>query len=133
MTVSQQIVEKFTRGIGGARFQEIFDLLEVNHLHPLGKSNSDTLLFQFKGEDGVMHDLLAFRLGPPPVMSFPKSYWLSRAIKLNKYLDDFSFSEKPAITGFISDSQFSAGQIAVSKATQERLIEVCKQVCEGLS
>ena len=133
MTETQKIVEKFTRGIGGARFEEIFDLLEANQLHPLGKSNTGTLLFQFRCGDGVTHDVLAFRIGPPPVMSFPKSYWLSRASKLNQHLDGFSFSERPATTGPISDSQYSAGQITISKATKERLIKVCKQICEGLS
>ena len=79
-----------------------------------------------------VHDILAFRLGPPPVMSFPKSYWLRRAPELSAHLSGFSYSEKPPISGPVSDSQYSAGQIELSRTTQERVIEVCNRVCEAL-
>ena len=133
MTETEKIVEKFIRAPGGSRYREIFQTLESNHLRPLGKSNTKTLLFQFRGADGTDHDVLAFRLGPPSVMSFPKSHWLSRTEELNQHLGNFSYSERPATTGPVSDSQFSAGQIELNRSTHERVIEVCTRICDGLA
>ena len=132
MTETEKMVEKFVRGLGGRRYQEIFRILEENGLRPLGKSNTETLLFQFRSQSGEIHDVFAFRMGPPPVISFPKSYWLSHAHGLSEYLAKFSFTEKPATTGAVSDSQYSAGQIEITRSTQERIAEVCSRVCASL-
>jgi hypothetical protein len=100
MTETEKMMYKFVSGFGGQRYREIFEVLESSNLRPLGKSNSETLLFQLRGAHSEMQDIFAFRLGPPPVISFPKSYWLSRASELSEHLSYFSFSEKPAITVF---------------------------------
>lgn len=132
MTETEKMVEKFVSGFGGQRYREIFEVLETSNLRPLGQSNTETLLFQLRGADNQMLDLFAFRLGPPPVISFPKSYWLGCSNELSDHLSNFSFSEKPAITGPVSDSQFSAGQVEISRSTHERIVEVCNRVCASL-
>ena len=132
MTETEKIVAKFVNGLGGGRYREIFDLLQANNRHPLEKSNTATLLFQQRVHAHEVNDVLAFRLGPPAVMSFPKSYWLQRKQGLSSHLSHFSFSEKPAICGPVSDSQYSAGQIELGKSTHERVIDVCNRICESL-
>jgi len=133
MTDTENMMSKFTKGFGSARYIEIFGILESNGLQPLGKSNTETLLFQLHDEKDVIYDVFAFRLGPPPVISFPKSYWLSRSQKLSKYLNNFSYAEQPSVTGPVSDSQYSAGQIELNRSTQQRVVEVCNNVCDNIS
>jgi hypothetical protein len=133
MTATSDMVSKFTSGLGSARYREIFETLESSGLCPLGKSNTETLLFQYRDGTGETLDVFAFRLGPPPVISFPRSYWLSRSSALNENLDNFSYAERPAITGPVSDSQYSAGQIELSRGTQERVVAVCNRVCAVLN
>ncbi|MEL0169440.1 MAG: hypothetical protein VW877_15055 [Pseudomonadaceae bacterium] len=132
MTETEKMVEKFVSGFGGQRYREIFEVLASNNLRPLGKPNTETLLFQFRGPDSEVLDVFAFRLGPPPVISFPKSYWLVRSSELSAHLSNFSYSEKPVITGPVSDSQYSAGQVEITRSTHERIIEVCNRVCAFL-
>jgi hypothetical protein len=129
MTATDDMVLKFTKGLGSARYCEIFEILESNGLRPLGKSNTETLLFQYREESGETLDVFAFRRGPPPVISFPQSYWLSHSAVLNEIMDNFSYSERPATTGPVSDSQYSAGQIEIGRGTQERVVDVCRTVC----
>lgn len=132
MTETEKMVANFLNGLGGSRYREFFNILEANDLRPLGKSNTATLLFQRRENANEVHDVLAFRIGPPPVVSFPKSYWLCRTEELNGHLSNFSYSEKPAIYGPVSDSQYSAGQIEINRATHDRVINVCNSVCDGL-
>jgi hypothetical protein len=132
MTETEKMVEKFVSGLGGQRYREIFEILESNNLRPLSKSNTETLLFQFRGPDSETLDIFAFRLGPPPVISFPKSYWLGHSNELSQHLSNFSFSEKPATTGPVSDSQYSAGQVQITRSTHERIIEICNRICASL-
>jgi hypothetical protein len=132
VTETEKMVDKFVGGLGGSRYREIFGLLESNGLRPLGKSNTETLLYQYRSADGVVHDVLAFRRGPPPVISFPSSYWLGRSNELHEHKENFTLAEQPPITGPVSDSQYSAGQIEMNRSTQERIVEVCARVCASL-
>ena len=132
MAATERMVVTFTSGLGGSRNREVFQLLEAYSLRPLGKTNTETLLFQYLDAERVMHDILAFRLGPPCVMSFPKSYRLARSAKLYEHLENFIYLERPVTTGPVSDSQYSTGQIEMNRATHERIIEVCKCVCDDL-
>lgn len=132
MTETEKMVGKFVSGFSGQRYREIFEVLESSNFRTLGKSNTETLLFQLRGTNSEMLDIFAFRLGPPPVVSFPKSYWLGRSSELSAHLSNFSFSEKPAITGPVSDSQYSAGQVEITRSTHERIIEICNRVCASL-
>ncbi|WP_146174279.1 hypothetical protein [Pseudomonas sp. GV071] len=132
MTNTEKMLEKFIRGLGGHRYREMFEVLESSDLRPLGKSNTETLLFQLRATNSETLDIFAFRLGPPPVISFPKSYWLDRPSELSGHLSNFTFSEKPAITTLVSDSQYSAGQVEITRSTHKRIIEVCTRVCASL-
>ena len=65
LTDTEKIVTRFVSGLGGQRYKEIFDLLEQYGLKPLGKSNTETLLFQVR--DSTALDIFAFRhLGRSP-------------------------------------------------------------------
>lgn len=122
MTVTEKTVEKFVSGLGGKRYLEIFEVLESSGLQPLGKPNTETLLYQLRRGDSEKLDIFAFRLGPPPVISFPKSYWLGRSSELSGLFDNFLFAEKPTTTGAVSDSQYSAGQVEINRSTLERIV-----------
>ena len=129
MNETEKMVAKFVGGLGSKRYKEIFSILESHGLKPLGKSNTETLLFQFKDENSDLLDIFAFRMSQPPVISFPKSYWLPRNNELSKYLGNFTYSERPKTEGPVSESQYSAGQIELSRATQERVVAMCKEIC----
>ncbi len=129
MTITEDIVESFCQGLGGSRFRHLFDILEEYGLRPLGKSNTATLLYQRIGPGGSTEDIFAFRKSSPHVISFPKSYWTSRSRALGDILDQFQYSEKPAIEGPISESQYSAGQIELSRNTEERIVKMCERIC----
>ncbi len=131
MTETEKMLGKFLGGLGRKRYREVFDVLESHGLCPLGKSNTATLLFQAQTKSGDTADIFAFRLGPPPVISFPKSYWTLRSRELNEHLSRFSYSEQPPIAGPVSDSQYSAGQIEMNRSTHERIIEVCTSICDS--
>ncbi|MBE8232810.1 MAG: hypothetical protein HAW67_03680, partial [Endozoicomonadaceae bacterium] len=90
------------------------------------------LLFQYKSTDGITFDIFAFRMGSPAVISFPKSYWTQRVGELSRYMSDFSYQERPPLKGPVSSSQYSAGQIEISRATQERILSVCIRICDTL-
>jgi hypothetical protein len=132
MTHTERMVSKFINSLSGSRYRQIFEILDSHGLRPLGKSNTETLLYQFRDAQRNVADVLAFRLGPPQVISFPKSYWLSRSLELSQYLNDFSYNERPAVAGPVSTSQFSAGQIEITPNTYERIMQVCNNVCTSL-
>lgn len=46
MTETGKMLEKFPRTVGSQRYRETFGVLEASGLRPLGKSNTETLLFQ---------------------------------------------------------------------------------------
>src|SRR5262245_6257559 len=127
MNQTERAVAKFTNGFNGEIYRSVFALLESHGLRPLGKSNTDTLLFQHHGSGGNVSDVFAFRLGPPPVISFPSSYWNARSGKLSDFLGRFSYMEQQAVTGKVSDSQYSSGQIEIKKGTYERIIQLCTE------
>jgi hypothetical protein len=131
MTETEKLKSKFTYGLGSTRFIEIFLILEAAGLQPLGKSNTGTLLYQCKTSSGVVLDVFAFRIGPA-LISFPKSYWTTRKTKLSEYLLGFSISDKPATEGFVSTSQYSAGQIKITRNTIEQILVICREVCSSL-
>ena len=131
MTSTQRLVREFLHSGSADTFREIFQLLESFGLQPLGKSNTKTLLYQHTS-GGVVSDVLAFRLGPPRIISFPQSYWLSRASEMNDHLSSFSYSERPATQPRVSDSQFSAAQVEVSRSTRERLTRMCGAICQSI-
>lgn len=129
-TVTTKTVESFKSGLGGARFAQLFAILEENGLRPLGKSNTGTLLFQAIDNDGTMHDVLAFRREPVSVLSFPKSYWLPRKELRSSLCGAFEPHEQPAvIPGVGSNANESAGQVTINKNTLERVKELCVEVC----
>lgn len=132
MTETDKLKNKFTNGLGSVRFIEIFSILEASDLQPLGKSNTDTLLYQYKTSSGEVLDIFAFRFGPA-ILSFPKSYWLSHKTKLSGYLSVFLESDKPTLEGFVSTSQYSAGQIKITRNTINQILAICREVSSNLA
>ncbi|QBG36710.1 hypothetical protein [Litorilituus sediminis] len=132
MTETDKLKDKFTNGLSSQRFIEIFSTIEESGLQALGKSNTTTLLYQYRDPSGEVLDIFAFRLGPA-LISFPRSYWLKHKAKLNGYLAQFSEFDKPALEGFISTSQYSAGQVKITRNTIEQILAICTEVCHTLS
>jgi len=131
-TATAKALEDFTKQVGGRKFSVLFDLLQAAGLHPLGKSNTGTLLFQYIADSGQVHNVLAFRRDPA-VLSFPVSFWQDRKDQRLKLCDAFQPSELLSpLKGVGSQSNNSAGQIAVSKETLERLQDLCKALCDSL-
>lgn len=132
MTATETIVRKFETSPSGSIFRELFGLLARHGLRPLGKSNTGTLLYQHHRDGGIVDNVFAFRLGPPRVISFPKSYWQSRSVNLGVHLEAFGYAERPPISGPVSESQNSAGQIELNSSTMERVLEICRDICATL-
>jgi len=132
MTVTERKVEEFSSGLGGARFHELFDLLESYGLRPIGKSNTETLLYQRHRRGATPDGIFAFRKGAPHVISFPKSYWLPRVQVMNEILDRFDPSDRPPIRGPVSETQYSAGQVSIRSGTLEAIRQFCGEVCDRL-
>lgn len=132
-TITAQKVDAFCTGRRGERFKELFHILQQAGLKPLGKSNTDTLLFQYTSPDGEDHDVVAFRKAPRDVLSFPKSYWQARSTNRAELCSVYSFSEKPEISNQVgSTSQQSAGEILISLGTLERLKVTCSVICDQI-
>jgi hypothetical protein len=134
-TVTDEIVLAFTtHDMRGGRFKTIFDYLNEHGLTPQGKSNSGTLVFQHRDMDGKFIDVLAFRRKPEDVLSFPRSYWGgSRSSRRETLSEPFNDSERPPVeTGVVGYTNFSTGQLAIKKVTQERIMAVCIEVCHDL-
>ncbi|MFJ3466652.1 hypothetical protein [Pseudomonas sp. NPDC090201] len=127
--VTEEIVNQFTRGLGGKRFRDIFEILSDAGLRPLGKFNTGTLLFQFIDSATATHDVLAFRRSPD-VLSFPISYWSERVQQRLRLCAPFSIQEKLSpLKGVGSTSNFSAGEVVITKESQERIKSLCRNVC----
>ncbi|MFK0091869.1 hypothetical protein [Pseudomonas sp. NPDC090592] len=133
-TVTQEIVSAFqTQDVRGRRFKAIFDYLVEQGLKPEGKSNCETLPFQYRGADGNQMDVLAFRRGDNDVLSFPRSYWRSRSDRREALCEPFDYSERPSVaTGVVGSTNYSVGQLTIKSATQDRVMAVCAAVCVDL-
>jgi hypothetical protein len=130
-TITDQKVRAFCVGHRGLRFEALFTILREAGLKPLGKSNTDTLLFQFTSADGVDHDVVAFRKVPKDVLSFPKSYWQPRSGLRAEFCSVYSSTEKPETSSRVgSASQQSAAEIELSSGTLERLKVTCRDICD---
>jgi len=129
-TVTRKKLDQFTKGLGGSRFSTLFDILTDHGLRPLAKSNTETLLFRFADRSGGVHDVIAFRREPKPVLSFPMSFWQSRAPVRDRLWADFSFAERePVINSPGHSSKESVGQLLINKDTFERLQTLCRDLC----
>lgn len=133
-TATEEVVSAFeTQDIPGRRFKAIFDCLIEHGLRPEGKSNSGTLVFQYRSSDGTLIDVLAFRRKPEAVLSFPRSYWASRSDRREALCKPFDYAERPSVaTGVIGPTNYSVGQLAIKSATHERVMAVCVAVCSDL-
>ncbi|HHH9441357.1 TPA: hypothetical protein ACP32N_003296 [Pseudomonas aeruginosa] len=128
-TATQTAIQTFEKALGGKRFIQLFAILREQGLEPLGKSNTDTLLFQYVAGD-ERHNVLAFRHRPEAVISFPATYWASRASIRSELCKPFDLAEMPQVSrAFASTSIQSAGQVAIKESTMERLKELCLKVC----
>ena len=132
MTATERLRSKFTEGFGGHRFIRIFHIIEAAGYTPLGKSNTKTLLYQRTDPLLGKLDIFAFRLGPA-LISFPKSYWLKHKGELNTHLALFTYFEKLEVKGPVSTSQYSAGQVKITRNTIDRVLSVCSEVCSHSS
>lgn len=132
LTVTQKVMLSYENGLGGSNFSILFSILKDQGLVPLGKSNTDTLLFQYRNS-GKSQDILAFRRKPYAILSFPKSYWSTRSADLILMCKDFHENEKLLVHARVgSTSQQSAGQLFINTATLQRLKNLCVDICKNI-
>lgn len=129
MTATDNKVSAFTRQPGGTFFMEIFSELKRHGLEAFGQSNSDTLQFAYRDEEGNKHNVIAFRRGAIPVLSFPISYWQFRKTKRSKLCEKFSSADHiPPERGVGSGSNKSAWQIRLTENTFESVKLTCTEI-----
>lgn len=128
-TATQSAIQAFEKTLCGKRFSQLFEILRGQGLVPLGKANTDTLLFQYVAGNERL-PVLAFRHKPEPVISFPANYWACRASIRLELCKSFDIGEMPQVSrAFASTSSQSSGQVVIKEATMDRLRELCLQVC----
>ena len=89
-----------------------------------GPSNSQTLLYYFR-RDGNEIGVAAMR-GSPALLSFPAPFWRGRA-NLREAIDKASsYYIEPE--GFVSTSQYSAGQLRITTSSLETLLSIVNNV-----
>lgn len=89
-----------------------------------GSSNSQTLLYYFR-RDGNEIGIAAMR-GSPALLSLPTSFWRGRA-NLRDAIDKASpYYIEPE--GFVSTSQYSAGQLRITTSSLETLLSIINDV-----
>ena len=104
--------------------QRIHQLLVGSGLKYKGSKESDTLLYLFR-KDGKEIGVAALRKG---IFSFPAAFWRSRANKLSEAIAYVGEPYKVATAGFVSSSQYSAGQLRINAASTVRIEVIIRSI-----
>jgi hypothetical protein len=131
-SVTEQKLVTFQSGLGGKRFKIIFEVLLNAGLKPVGKSNSQTLIFRWKDSFGNEHDVVAFRQSPD-VLSFPRSFWRSRKDHRSSLCSSFGIFEQPPVSANVGPTQESEGQVSLTMSTLERVKTLANDICAYVS
>ncbi len=113
MGAKDDLLASFIRSDSSGSIRRIHDLLIASGLKFRGSSNSETLLYYFL-KDGEQTGVAALRKG---IFSFPAPFWGSRASLLRAAMSHVESFHHVATSGFVSSSQYSAGQILINAAT----------------
>lgn len=89
-----------------------------------GPSNSQTLLYYFRS--GGREIGVAAMRGSPALLSFPAAFWQGRGELRNALRQASSFYIEPE--GFVSSSQYSAGQLRITPASIDTLLSIVREI-----
>jgi len=124
MGAKEILLGDLSRQDNSGGIQRIHDALVGAGLKYKGPSNSQTLLYYFKAERREI-GVAAIR-GSPAVLSFPATFWRGRS-NLSTALNRAASYQVPT-EGFISSSQYSAGQLRISTVSIETLLAVVNEI-----
>jgi hypothetical protein len=124
MGAKEDLLEELSRHDISGGTARIHDALIGAGLRYKGPSNSKTLLYYFRREKQEIG--VAAMRGSPPVLSFPAPFWQGRS-NLNVALNRGAAYRVPT-EGFISPSQYSAGQMRISSASIDTLLSIVSEI-----
>lgn len=124
MGIKEELLLEITGRDSSGCAQRIHDALTHGGLKYRGSANSQTLLYFVKSANGDI-GMAALR-DTPLVLSFPATFWRGRRT-LRMALETASVYEVPT-EGFISSSQYSAGQLRITPSSIDTLLSVVKEI-----
>lgn len=125
MGVKEQILADLVASDRSGELGSVHEALLEIGLSYRGSKGSATLPHFFR-RNGEIHDLAAIRVPNRSILSFPSSFWSGRRAALAVLLSRFSQAERVPVEGWYSSSQYSAGQVAVTKTTAPRILELIR-------
>lgn len=124
MGSKEDLLAEFSRGDISGGIQQIHNSLISGGLKFKGPRNSQTLLYYFR-RNGREMGVAAMR-DSPPLLSFPAAFWRGR-VNLNVALNRASsYYMEPE--GFMSQSQYSAGQLRITAESIEVLLTIVNEI-----
>lgn len=124
MGAKEELLGDLLRHDASGGVQRIHAALTDSGLKFKGPSNSKTLLYYFRSS-GREIGVAAIR-GSPSLLSFPKAFWNGRGSLTTALTGASSFYIEPE--GFVSSSQYSAGQLRITAASIETLLSIINNV-----
>lgn len=124
MGAKEDLLQDLSRRDTSGGIQRIHTVLIAAGLKYKGSRNSQTLLYYFRS-NGHEVGVAAMR-GFPPLLSFPATFWRGRD-GLNAALSRASsYYIQPE--GFVSSSQYSAGQFQITPVSIDTLLSVVREI-----
>lgn len=124
MGAKEDLLRDLSRGDASGGIQRIHGALIAAGLKYKGPRNSQTLLYYFRS-DGHEVGVAAMR-GSPALLSFPSAFWRGRAGLSAALNRASSYHIQPE--GFVSSSQYSAGQFRITQASVDTLLSIAQEI-----
>lgn len=124
MGAKEELLQNLSRLDASGGIQRIHRALTDAGFRYKGPSNSQTLLYYFRS-GGHEIGVAAIR-GSPSLLSFPATFWRGRSGLAAALGRASSFSMEPE--GFVSSSQYSAGQLRITTSSIETLLSIVDEI-----
>jgi hypothetical protein len=125
MSQKQEMLEEFcNHPEKGPLISRIHELLISQGL--TCDKSARTLLYKIR-INGLATPITAMRIDNRVVFSLPRNYWLTRSQELESILNNFASFHKPQLSGAVSSSQQSAGEILINNSTVEGICLAIEQ------
>lgn len=124
MGAKEDLLQQITRGDASGGIQRIHAALIASGLKYKGPRNSQTLFYYFRS-NGREVGVAAMR-GSPALLSFPAAFWSGRnglSVALSRASSYYIQPE-----GFMSSSQYSAGQLRITPSSIETLLSIVQEI-----
>lgn len=124
MGAKEQLLQDLSRLDPSGGIQRIHTALISAGLEFKGPSNSQTLLYYVRS-GGSEIGVAAMR-SSPSLLSFPATFWRGRSGLGAALSRGSSYNMEPE--GFVSSSQYSAGQLRITAASIETLLSIVDEI-----